>query len=291
MNLRQLYALARVPTLTATAVPIVVGGTVAWVSGRFSSLAWADIFIVALLMQVATNAFNEYGDFRRSVDTEPGPGFAGVIVKGEVGPTVVLRLAVACYVAAFLLGLPLVVIRGPLMLALGSAAMLVGVLYSWGPLPISSTPMGEAAVGVTMGMAEVVAADLAASGTIAGSAIVYAIPVSLTVMAILVANNIRDVAKDRDHGRRTLVVAVGKGRGVYLLFGIVGVAFAWSFPAFAVVGSASVFAIWLAFPVAVRSLARLRRSDDWRDAVAVVARLHLLMGVLIALSVLFPLWA
>ena len=289
MNFRQFLALARVPTLAATAVPVVVGGAIAWSSGRFCWLAWLDIFSVALLMQVGTNAYNEYGDFKHSVDTVPGPGFAGIIVAGEVEPGEVKRAAAVCYATAFLLGLLLVALRGLLMLALGSAAILVGVLYSGGPLPISSTPLGEAVVGVTMGLVEVVSADLAASGTIPGSGIVYSVPVSLTVMAILVANNVRDAVKDRDHGRRTLVVVVGRARGADILVFIVALAFAWTLPASVVLGSYSVFLVWLALPLAVRDLALLRKSDDWKGAVAVVARLHLLLGLLIALSVLLPL--
>ncbi len=84
MRLGQLVRLIRVPTLAATAVPMLVGGALAVRSGGFDPLSWLDILVVALLMQVATNAFNEYGDYKHAVDTVPSVGFAGIIVSGEV---------------------------------------------------------------------------------------------------------------------------------------------------------------------------------------------------------------
>ena len=84
MKIGQVIRLARVPTLAATAVPIMVGGALGFTGGSFSLLAWLDIFLVALLLQMGTNTLNEYGDYRNAVDTAPSPGIAGVIVSGEV---------------------------------------------------------------------------------------------------------------------------------------------------------------------------------------------------------------
>lgn len=286
MKIGQFLSLSRIPTLAATAVPIMVGGALGYAAGGFDALALLDIFIVALLMQVATNAFNEYGDYRRAVDTAPGPGFAGVIVSREVSAREVLGAASACYAAAFVLGVALVLLRGVLMLLFGGVAILSGVLYSEGPLPISSTPFGEVAVGLVMGVVEVVSTELAASGVVTSSALVYAFPVSLTVMAILVANNVRDMAKDSGHGRKTLVVFIGRERGRYLLFGLVSSALLWSIPAYLLFSaSASVFLVWVALPPAVLSFQSLRHDATWRGAVPSAAKLHMLVGALLTLSI------
>src|ERR1700691_5841704 len=163
MKIGQLIRLARVPTLAATAVPVMVGGALGFAEGSFSPLAWLDIFLVALLLQMGTNALNEYGDYRGAVDTAPSPGIAGVIVSGEVSAREVFRVAVALYALALGLGLVLVIFRGALMLILGVVAALAGIFYSTGPRPVSSTPFGETLVAVVMGPVEVVSASLAAS--------------------------------------------------------------------------------------------------------------------------------
>src|SRR5271169_100861 len=185
MKVGQFLRLIRIPTLAATAVPMMVGGALALDAGRFSALSWVDILAVGLLMQVATNSLNEYGDYRHAVDTVPSAGFAGIIVSGEVRASEVLYTAAACYALAFFLGLALVYERGVGLLVLGALAILAGVLYSEGPLPISSTPFGEVLVGAVMGPIEVVSADLAASGSSSALAFVYSIPVGLMVTSIL----------------------------------------------------------------------------------------------------------
>ena len=279
----------RIPTLAATAVPMMVGGALAISVGRFSLLSWLDILIVASLMQIATNALNEYGDYRHAVDTVPSAGFAGIIVSGEVRASEVLYTAVACYALAFCLGVALVFERGVGLLVLGTLAILAGVVYSEGPLPVSSTPFGEVLVGVLMGPIEVVAADIAASGSTSALALPYSLPVGLTVASILLANNLRDVDKDREHGRRTIAVLVGRSRGTLVLLCLIASAFLWSVPAFLVLSAPiSVFLIWLALPVAVKGCSDLVKAKSWDASVTVIARTHTLVGLLLTVSLLLP---
>jgi 1,4-dihydroxy-2-naphthoate polyprenyltransferase len=265
---------------------VLVGGALALQGGGFSALSWLDILVVASLMQVATNALNEYGDYVHAVDTAPSPGIAGVIVSGELKPREVLSVAVGCYALAFFLGLLLVLERGPALLVLGLAAILAGVAYSEGPLPISSTPFGEVLVGAIMGPIEVVSTDLAASGAVSGLAVLFSVPVALMVTSILLTNNLRDVDKDREHGRKTLAVLIGRERGTALLLGLILAALAWSVPAFLLYGSPSVFLVWLALPLVLRGYSKLRAGRSWPVSVPLVARLHVVVGLLLTVSVL-----
>jgi 1,4-dihydroxy-2-naphthoate octaprenyltransferase len=269
---------------------MMVGGALSFDSGSFSLLSWLDILLVALLMQIATNALNEYGDYRHGVDTIPSAGFAGIIVSGEVRARDVLYTAAACYALAFCLGILLVFERGVALLVLGTLAILAGVLYSEGPLPVCSTPLGEVLVGVVMGPVEVVSANLAASGSISALALVYSVPVGLMVVSVLLANNLRDVDKDREHGRRTIAVLVGRRHGSILLLSLVTSAFLWSAPAFFVFSASRwVFLLWLAFPVALKGCLDLMNGKAWETSVAIIARIHVLVGLLLAFSLILSL--
>ncbi len=268
---------------------MMVGGALALNIGRFGLLSWLDILLVALLMQIATNSLNEYGDYRHAVDTVPSVGFAGIIVSREVKASEVLYTAAACYALAFCLGIALVFERGVGLLVLGMIAILAGVLYSEGPLPISSTPFGEVLVGIIMGPIEVVSANIAASGSSSALALTYSLPVGLMVTSILLANNLRDVDKDREHGRRTIAVMIGRRRGSLLLLSLIGAAFIWSVPAFIFSAPVSVFLIWLAFPLAVKGCWELMKGKAWNSSVTVVARIHVLVGLLLAVSLLLAL--
>jgi 1,4-dihydroxy-2-naphthoate octaprenyltransferase len=268
---------------------MMVGGALAINVGHFSLLSWLDILVVASLLQIATNALNEYGDYRHAVDTVPSAGFAGIIVSGEVRANEVLYTAVACYALAFCLGIALVFERGVVLLVLGTLAILAGVVYSEGPLPVSSTPFGELLVGVLMGPIEIVSADIAASGSTSALALPYSVPVGLMVSSILLANNLRDVDKDRGHGRRTIAVLIGRRRGTLLLFCLIASAFLWSVPAFLVLSAPiSVFLLWLALPVAVKGCADLVKAESWDASVTAIARMHILVGLLLTVSLLLP---
>jgi 1,4-dihydroxy-2-naphthoate polyprenyltransferase len=288
MKIGQFIRLIRIPTLAATAVPLIVGGALGYSDGgKFASLLWLDILVVAVLMQIATNAMNEYGDYRRKIDTVPSAGFAGLIVTGETTAKEVLLTSMTCYIIALVLGIILVVFRGLPLLLLGIVAILSGILYSEGPLPVSSTPFGELLVALLMGPIEVVSANIAASGQISNLSFIFSIPVSLMVAAILLTNNLRDVDKDQSHGRRTFAVIVGKKLGSLVLLMLIVLTFLWSFPVFILFGtSASVFLLWFASPIALASYLQIMKADGWRKSVAVISRLDIVIGALLTLSIL-----
>ncbi|HXC61242.1 MAG TPA: UbiA family prenyltransferase, partial [Nitrospiria bacterium] len=165
-------------------------------------------------------------------------------------------------------------------------AILGGIFYSEGPLPVSSTPFGELLVALLMGPIEIVSADLAASGRVSSLAFVVSIPVGLMVAAILLTNNLRDIDKDRSRGRRTLAVLIGRRSGANLLLIMLVLTFLWTIPAFALFAiSASVFLIWLAFPIALQSYYRIIHGG-WSRSVVLISRVHVLVGTLLTISLL-----
>src|SRR5438067_10168203 len=106
------WKVARPFSLTASAIPVCVGGALALVGGRFDPLNFGLLLVPSLLIQVATNAFNEYYDHRRGLDTHESVGIAGVIVGGHLSPRAVLLGALTCFAIALPLGLWLVARAG-----------------------------------------------------------------------------------------------------------------------------------------------------------------------------------
>lgn len=210
------FRLARPFSLTAAAVPVLFGTALASVDGFFSWGPFVAMLLGSLLIQAATNMFNEYYDERRGLDVMGTVGIAGSIVAGRMHARSVLVGALSCYVLALFCGLYLIYVGGLPILLLGCLSALGGYLYSAGPRPIAYTPVSEAAVFLFMGVLIVVIAYAAQGAGFPAYVALAALPIGGPVAAILLANNLRDLVSDRRGGRRTLPIVFGREFGVLI---------------------------------------------------------------------------
>jgi 1,4-dihydroxy-2-naphthoate polyprenyltransferase len=209
------FRLARPFSLTASAVPVLFGTALALTDGAYAWGPFLAMLFASLLIQAATNMFNEFYDERRGLDTATAVGIAGSIVRGRMHARAVLMGALFCYTVALFLGIYLVVVGGWPILVLGCLSALGGYLYSAGPRPIAYTPASEAAVFVYMGVLIVVIAyEVQRPGSLPLYVPLAALPLGGPVAAILLANNIRDMRSDRRGGRRTLPIVLGREVGI-----------------------------------------------------------------------------
>jgi 1,4-dihydroxy-2-naphthoate octaprenyltransferase len=220
------WRLARPFTLTASIVPVLVGSAVALATiGLRAPDLFVAMLVASILIQIATNMFNEYFDHKRGLDTPQTVGIAGAIVRGLVSPGAVFRAGTACYVVALILGLYIVVRTSPIVLLLGLASAAAGYFYTGGPIPIAYTPFGELEVFIFMGPVIVGLAYFIQAGSLSPSALWASVPVACLVAAILMANNVRDVVADAGIGRRTLPVVFGRRGGLAIFVALVAGAF------------------------------------------------------------------
>src|SRR5699024_12009838 len=108
------------------------------------------MLLAALLIQAATNMFNEYYDFVRGLDTEHSVGISGTIVRDGIKPVTVLYIALAFFGIAILLGLYIASATSWWIAFIGAASMVVGYLYTGGLYPIAYTPFCDITAGYFM---------------------------------------------------------------------------------------------------------------------------------------------
>ena len=104
--------------------------------------------------------------------------------------------------AAVLLGLQTVLVFGLVGIALAT-------LYSLPKVELAARGIGEASVAIAFGVLPVSGAAWLQSGIIDPASILISIPVSIWVAAILLINEVPDLAADAAAGKRTLVVRLG----------------------------------------------------------------------------------
>jgi 1,4-dihydroxy-2-naphthoate polyprenyltransferase len=135
-----------------------------------------------------------------------------VTAGGLVPPRQVLVATYVSFGLAVLCGVYLVYLAGPILLAIGAASILAGVLYTGGPRPYGYEGLGEVFVFAFFGIVAVTGSYYVQAEQVDWEAFVLAVPVGLLASAILVVNNIRDLESDRRAGKRTLAVRLGRER-------------------------------------------------------------------------------
>jgi 1,4-dihydroxy-2-naphthoate octaprenyltransferase len=201
-----------VRTLPAAVAPVLAGtGAAAAAGGAHLGRALLAAG-VALTLQVGVNFANDYSDgIRGTDDHRVGP--QRLTASGAVAPGAVRRAAVAAFGVAAVLGLALCLWAGTWwLLGVGALCVAAAWFYTGGKNPYGYRGLGEVAVFVFFGLVATVgttytqALHVTASSVLAGSAI------GLLACALLMANNIRDIATDVGAGKRTLAVRLGDRR-------------------------------------------------------------------------------
>ena len=200
----------------ASVLPVVAG--TAWgvyASGGFD----ISLFLLALLATVcvhaASNVLNDVGDEdigtdrRNELRIYPYTGGSRFIQTGILSQSRMARLGVGLLLIAALAGLALLLEKGPTVLWFGLAGIALCVLYSLGPVKLSSLGLGEIAVAIGLGMLPVVGAAWLQGASIDTVLLLYALPVSAWVAAILLINEVPDIEADGACGKDTLPVRLG----------------------------------------------------------------------------------
>lgn len=208
------WRLLRPHTLTASFVPVFVGTVYAAFSGSIDWLLFAAMMVACLLIQSATNMFNEYYDYVRGLDHEGSVGIGGSIVRDGMKPKTILYSALIFFGIAMLFGLYISVSSSWWIAVIGLICMAIGYLYTGGPLPIAYTPLGEVFAGLLMGTVIIGISYFIQTGEVTLNVILISIPVAILIGSLNLANNIRDREGDIKGGRKTVAILLGHERSV-----------------------------------------------------------------------------
>lgn len=294
-TVRKYWLLMRPHTLTAAVVPVLVGTATAklFLLGSEDHLKFSlflAMLLACLLIQAATNMFNEYYDFKKGLDDHTSVGIGGAIVRNGMSPKLVMNLAIAFYVIAALIGLFIASQSSYWLIPIGILCMAVGYLYTGGPFPISWTPFGELFSGVFMGLIIILIAFFIQTDNLQGYAVWISVPIIITIGLINMANNIRDRVKDKSSGRKTLPILLGKANSIRFMALMYIIAYAWVIYTVFFVPGGSIFylLVLLSFPFPIKAIRRFKKNDtpaEMMPAMAATGKTNTVFGLLYALGI------
>jgi 1,4-dihydroxy-2-naphthoate polyprenyltransferase len=307
---------ARPRTLPAAVVPVVVGTAAGYVATghsftlvaatgqqvairtstpqhSFSAINAILALVVALALQIGTNYVNDYADGVRGTDeVRVGPVR---LVAGKLATVRQVKLAaLTSFGLAGLAGLVLAIRVSYWFIPIGLLCGVAGWAYTGGRHPYGYLGLGELLVFVffglvaTAGSAYVQHIPFSHGATFPWAfAIWVSVPVGLLSTALLQANNLRDVETDKETGKKTVAVRLGRTRAGYLYVATLvatgaAVCVLQHYRGYALIALA-------ALPLAVVP-ARLALSDQNGRALlpmlATTARLQLALGALLTIGLL-----
>jgi len=200
---------ARPRTLGAAVVPVLAGAALAAGTGAFDTVATILIVICAVLIQIATNFFNDAIDHAKGADTAERLGPVRVTSAGLLSARAVLTMGFIVLVLAVLFSLPLVVRGGWPILALGAVSLLLTYAYTGGPLPLAYLGLGEIFVIIFFGLASLAGTFYLNTLEMSASALLAGLQIGLHSSVLLAVNNLRDIDGDRAVGKMTLAARFG----------------------------------------------------------------------------------
>lgn len=279
-------------SFSASLVSVALGGAVSARSGAFDpAMFWVMVFVV-LCLHMGTNLANDYFDFNNNIDGPGTLGSSGVLPGRQLAAKSVLRMMIISFGVALLLGTYIVSVRGWIAAVLGIIGMLGGFFYTAPPVEYKYHGWGDMQVFLLMGPVLVASTCIAVAGFVCYQAVLLSIPAGLLVMAVLIANNIRDFDFDRKAGIRTFAILIGlenSGReykfAVLMPFLLVSL--------LAVLGVLNWLAllVWLTLPMAVSNIRKIGSNMVFNPAAlvgidAATAVHHLVFGLIVIVSVL-----
>lgn len=205
----------RPKTLSAAAVPVMIGTAFAWrnTSEQFNWIPAILCLLFAWIMQIDSNLVNDYFDFKKGNDDETRLGPKRACSEGWITSGAMVRGILITTLLGCMTGIPLILYGGLEMVMVGIACVVFCFLYT---TLFSYHGLGDILVLLFFGIIPVCCTYYVCmplhQQIPTGEVIASSIACGLAIDALLIVNNYRDIDNDRSNGKITLAVRLGESK-------------------------------------------------------------------------------
>lgn len=206
---------ARPKTLSAAAVPVMIGTAFAWrnTSEQFNWIPAILCLLFAWIMQIDSNLVNDYFDFKKGNDDETRLGPKRACSEGWITSDAMVWGILITTLLGCMTGIPLILYGGLEMVMVGIACVVFCFLYT---TLFSYHGLGDILVLLFFGIIPVCCTYYVCmplhQQIPTGEVIASSIACGLAIDALLIVNNYRDIDNDRSNGKITLAVRLGESK-------------------------------------------------------------------------------
>ncbi len=205
----------RPKTLSAAAVPVMIGTAFAWrnTSEQFNWIPAILCLLFAWIMQIDSNLVNDYFDFKKGNDDETRLGPKRACSEGWITSDAMVWGILITTLLGCMTGIPLILYGGQEMVMVGIACVVFCFLYT---TLFSYHGLGDILVLLFFGIIPVCCTYYVCmplhQQIPTGEVIASSIACGLAIDALLIVNNYRDIDNDRSNGKITLAVRLGESK-------------------------------------------------------------------------------
>ena len=205
----------RPKTLSAAAVPVMIGTAFAWrnTSEQFNWIPSILCLLFAWIMQIDSNLVNDYFDFKKGNDDETRLGPKRACSEGWITSDAMVWGILITTLLGCMTGIPLILYGGLEMVMVGIACVVFCFLYT---TLFSYHGLGDILVLLFFGIIPVCCTYYVCmplhQQIPTGEVIASSIACGLAIDALLIVNNYRDIDNDRSNGKITLAVRLGESK-------------------------------------------------------------------------------
>jgi 1,4-dihydroxy-2-naphthoate octaprenyltransferase len=241
-----------------------------------------------LCLHISVDLLNDYSDYKRGIDTNTKrtkfSGGTGVIPENLINAKLIYMAGIIFLILGGLIGLYFVTIKGIIILLLLTFAIISIYFYSTN---IVNAGLGELFVAIK-GCMIVLGSYYIQSDTINLTSVYVGIIVGLLSAVILLVTSFPDYNADKNSGRRTLVILMGKKNSVKLFAIIISITYAMIMSG-SIIGIIPVYSVigLLSMPFAVKAISKLRKFNESTQLVSSMGNSIIysrLCGILLAFS-------
>jgi 1,4-dihydroxy-2-naphthoate octaprenyltransferase len=293
------FIAVRMPFLTASISPVLLGGAIAWATRH--EFSWALLLLTALaggLIHLGVNVINDYFDHLSTNDdindefVRPFSGGSRAIQMGLLSTREMLIGAIVLFASSSLIGIALAAMTGWWVLLFGFVGLMSGVFYVGKPFNWGAHGIGEFLVGLNFGTLMTLGAYYVQTQRVDWTPAIASIPLAALIAAVLYINEFPDYAADKAVGKRTWVVRLGRPKAAYVYAALMAIPYLSSI-AWVAAGTLPLTALLplLTLPLAVRAVAVAFKYHsqpiELAPANALTIVSHLSVGLLSTLAYLW----
>lgn len=223
MNVSAWISAFRLRTLPLALSSVAMGGILAASEEKFNALIFALCCLTTVLLQILSNLANDYGDTMNGADHSGRTGPGRAVQTGAISATHMRRAIVIFVVLCLLSGISLLVLAFGLnyrllltFFGLGLLCIAAAILYTMGGRPYGYAGLGDLSVLVFFGVVGVTGTLFLFTHTVVMTSLLPALAIGLFSVGVLNINNMRDIESDRQAGKYSIPVRLGKAKaGIY----------------------------------------------------------------------------